>query len=320
MELEELLDAPALVQYVDCFVQAGFDDVEFLLSMDREEWEEVLDAVSDEAAANGLEMRVGHRMQVISRLQREQVRRENAEAEEAGDMESGVGGANKAAGAGGAGAGGLGGTGGAPRHMPGDINRRDIDRTALQGDGGAIKVLTTFEGLSCLHQHWMLCIGLSAFSLCGALFLLLISSASGNLDNAEGDERDGGWKFIFVVMVVGFCVSVVAALTGVAAYYMNPADAYCAAPTCLTDCVVRDHPEAGAAACLISCLTCAGCGEIMSSCCDRPAEPEPPCCELGECYRPSCGCECDCCPGCGDVRSCLHVAASILMCRCKIQV
>jgi len=72
--LDDLLTGP-LAQFKICFEQAGFDDFEFIMSCDYEEWERMMDSVQLEAQELGILLKEGHKMQIIARLKAELVHR-----------------------------------------------------------------------------------------------------------------------------------------------------------------------------------------------------------------------------------------------------
>ena len=103
---------------------------------------------------------------------------------------------------------------GGPTHVvasqatPGGINRRQIDAVAMHSESGVTKMHVLLRGFHCVYQHWAYCAGVSAFALVGSLFLLLLLSTAGSADGGSDEgSRDGGWRFVFVVMVAGFVAS-----------------------------------------------------------------------------------------------------------------
>jgi hypothetical protein len=69
--LEDLLDTPQLQQYAAAFLRAEFDNVEWLLSMTPEEWDEMLDTIEKCGSAAGRQPRahVSHSGSRISRAE-----------------------------------------------------------------------------------------------------------------------------------------------------------------------------------------------------------------------------------------------------------
>lgn len=73
--LHDILDSPALAQYKRFFVECGLDDFEYLMSEDSNGWNSMLDVVSEEMEADGVRLKPGHRMMILSRLRKAQVAR-----------------------------------------------------------------------------------------------------------------------------------------------------------------------------------------------------------------------------------------------------
>ena len=71
----DILGNPALRVYERFFVETGLDDFDYLMSEDKEGWNAMLDVVAEEAQNNGVIMKPGHRMMILSRLLKAQVAR-----------------------------------------------------------------------------------------------------------------------------------------------------------------------------------------------------------------------------------------------------
>jgi hypothetical protein len=234
--LDTLFDTPTLSQYVRWFYQAGFDDLGYILSMDAEEWDEMLTVIAAECEQAGLIMRAGHRMQILSKLRKERARHDTFMHQQTqGFSATGVG-----AGVG-VGAGAVGGPPGSGATIVGGNVHTHVDvmqvnhRLPPKDDSITTDAYVFYDGFTCLSMHWSVCAVASVSSLFFGLFILLLLELKSDIANA--DDRDGAWTFVEVLMIIAYVLSCLTCLLGVYAYRRDPSETAVVLPQCIENCL-----------------------------------------------------------------------------------
>lgn len=263
--LEDLLSA-SLEQYRPAFHQSGFDHLDHLLTMEEDEWQHMLVAVSEEFARmnQDIPMKAGHKLMIISRLKQEKVRRQNLARERnerlAAEDAARHMGADAAAAAGALGhTGTMTGTGnmGSPRRTRTGAEGQLSDNTG--GDESrppSTKTVVVMQGFKCLGSHWMCCFGISMMSLIVSLFLYLLYShltvshcscfvrcvllgahppaclcfTCHPAQKSYSGRPDDSWEFVRVIFICGFTISCVTFCICLMSWLTNPEQRTCEMP------------------------------------------------------------------------------------------
>lgn len=78
--LQDLLPPPILSTYIPCFIESGYDDITFIMSLSQHpEWDTMMTAVTQAGERIGVYMKHGHIIQIMSRLRAEKTRRQQAD-------------------------------------------------------------------------------------------------------------------------------------------------------------------------------------------------------------------------------------------------
>lgn len=77
--LQELLPPPTLSNYLPCFIDAGYDDLEFIMTLNQQQWDTMLSSVQLSGDRLGVPLRHGHTIQIMARLRAERTRRTQQE-------------------------------------------------------------------------------------------------------------------------------------------------------------------------------------------------------------------------------------------------
>ena len=196
---------------------------------------------------------------------------------------------------------------------------REVGRGGVSSPGGVTAAVAAggsdvggntvvLDGMRGLLRHWCCCLGICVFSLLVAIAFLLLynevgvpamdrSSSSGSggggvNGGSVSSATSGGWKFLYILSILGFILGGLAALMAVLSWMRNPATRSCNCSSFWASCRALERPK------------CPDCGDCCSSC-------------------GSCG-DCDCCPalGCGscmvEVRSCLRECGQGLRDQCHL--
>lgn len=320
--VDELLSPQALQIFLPFFARLGYSSIDTLVQMDDARVDSMLDEVEAEAeAAAGIVLKGGHRSMIRQRLRAEKDKRARA----MGSASRGRGFKHGAPGSPGA-------LGGAATVAGG------IDRSTRERDAGRLSSLSStrggpvmLDGCKGLLRHWCCCLGLCiaciGVSVC---FLLLYqhigeaqlkteSSAGGVNGGSVSSATSGGWRFLYILSILGFCLGGLAAFMAGISWLRNPEQRRC---NCDSVCEAWNRCTCPT---LVNCDACAdtlccrnGCGgpagDQVRLCCDSakaqcslPDCPECDChrCGIQECIR-ECGCDCE--NLCGDCRNCCDCA------------
>ena len=319
LSVDELLSPQALQIFLPFFGRLGYTSMDSLVDMDDSRVESMLDEVEAEAeAAAGIVLKGGHRSMIRSRLRAEKEKRARAAGARGRGFKHGAPGSPGALGGGAAVAGGI------------DRSReRDAGRLgSLSSTRGGPVMIDGFKGLL---RHWCCCLGVCiaciGLSVC---FLLLYQnvgqaqlkqdSSSGGVNNGSvSSATSGGWKFLYILSILGFCLGGLAAMMAALSWLRNPeqrrcnCDSICEAwnrCTCPTVCNCDGCVDT--LCCRNGCGGAAG--DQVRLCCDSAkaqcALPECPECECGRCGIQECirECGCDCDNLCADCRNCCDCA------------
>jgi hypothetical protein len=74
--MERILDGEPLIAYLPAFQRTGFTELDFILNEDSDGWQMMLDMVADDLASQGVAMKPGHRLMILSRLRKAKVEME----------------------------------------------------------------------------------------------------------------------------------------------------------------------------------------------------------------------------------------------------
>lgn len=342
--MEELLSPAALQPFLPFFLRLGHNDLDRLLALDDEALEWALDEVESESAASGVPMRGGHRNHILTRVRQERIKmqseqkRANRAAAEAQLMAASMHKLHSPTGA--AGSITVAGVSASPNAAAG------LDVPQLPASDRVVFA----EGLRGLLRHWLCCLGVSLVLICASVaFLVLYQQLGSDPDrrgvngDSVGSASEGGWKFVYVLSILGFVFAGGALMLSLIAFVRNPQNRSC---NCARVCSMpnwRDCSCRGLLSSLCSCESCSSaCGGCCDGCCDSCGDSCGGCferCGLGSCgaaiaacfaamseslrscwssIRESCalsgldccpdvecgGCECGECDDCCGLRSC----------------
>lgn len=186
-----------LSQYIPFFVEAGFDDLGFLLSLDDKGWDEMIESIITIAANAGNSFPVGHRKQILWKLKDAkgkkypepkeesilQTKPEEPKAQDH-DLES-------------------------AKEPLKDKAFKKLREPELDLTG--VHLTICFEGFFCTGKKWCFCAGFSLLALTLSLALYFAYSEYSSSTAASS----GGWQFVQVLFILGFITASLGALATV---------------------------------------------------------------------------------------------------------
>jgi hypothetical protein len=322
-DLEELLSPPGLQIYLPFFLRLRQPPLtlETVLDLDDAHTDDLLDEV--EALAEdqgGVHMKGSHKHHILTRIKQERIKRESERRRAAAAA--------------------------SPLASSGKNQFGTMSPTNLQSPTGAYippgeQATTNIvfrDGFRGLIKHWCCCAGLCVLMIVLATIFLLLyqhvgldatdSSGSGSNTGVNGSSVSstsaGGWKFVYILAILGFIFAGVAFFTAVFSWFRNPQHRSCS-------CAQMFSPECKNLSCKNCCSTdvCRGCCTMPEcDCCDSMGCGD---CTTGlkagcsscyasvreECHLPECPeLECGDCCACHSCRDCIHECGCNDCCSC----
>jgi len=305
----------------------------------------MLDVVEKESRYISLDMKIGHKMQILARLKAEKIRRDEEEKEKLQAMEKGK----------------------KPRAKK-EKQPRETKERQYAAPASANRYIL-WQGLGCMNSHWLCFFGVTILFAIVSLSLFILQSqlvTSYDEKDNQGQPINSTWKFVQVLWIIGFSFAGVTMLMCFCACFRDPNSRF-TVPSCIdccgedNSCMAKlcpeadpDEPSCCSSCChvlheaLQSCLSalqacwhsvseCACCrdcqlcsddreGESCCGCCGDDDSPSscPSCSLTGfcpECADIDCSCSLtEVCPSCDGLSGAFDTCFKILCCQCKIQV
>ena len=303
--IDELLAPQALQIYRPFFARLGYTDLAAILAMDDDKLDWMLDEVEVEAEnVGGIRMKGGHKNHILTRIKQERMKtnsRKKRPIEYNESLRSPTNGSNS--------------------HVAAIAALPTIPSQANTN-------IVMIEGMKGLMRHWCCCFGLCVLLIVlSTVFIVLYeqigrdgdgSTSSGVNGSDVSSVSSGGWKFVYIISILGFVFGGIAFLMAILTWLRNPAHRSCGECKSLL-------PDCGAA-CKSCCASCPSVSDCECDCCQS--------CGLGECWQqvkeclggsfeacreechlPQCDCG-DCCQ-CDSMRQCYQECGCQECCQCQ---